>query len=75
MTYSDQTKRGMVIMSALINFVDWLSATELYPFTIEEKDKGMLVREFLASHSEGKNYFMQAEDIASRLEVPFKRKR
>lgn len=64
-------ERGLVIMSALINFMDYLESqgilTDLSP-----KTKGKIIKEFLESHSSKRNYFLQAEDIAERLSIPFK---
>lgn len=66
---ADNTQRGLVIISALLNFVDWLHTPGI-PIGNKRK-RGELVKQFLASHSEGKNYFIQADDIAERLGVPF----
>ena len=75
MATDTQQQRGLVIMSALISFVDWLHAQGVLVTNVPEAEakqlRGKLVREFLASHSEGKNYFMRAEDIAERLGEPF----
>lgn len=62
-------QRGLVIMSALINFVDWLDAEGVV--TTTERGRGELVKRFLDAHQEGENYFMQAEQIANILGVPF----
>ena len=62
-------QRGLVIISALINFADWLNAEGLLDAT--EYDRGQLVLRFLAAHSAGENYFMQADQIAEMLGKPF----
>lgn len=64
-----QRERGLVIMSALLNFVDYLNAENIISQT--ETDRGQLVLRFLESHSNGENYFMCAEEIAERLCQPF----
>lgn len=62
-------QRGMVILSALINFVDWLDSEEI--LQLPEQERGELVKRFLDAHQTGENYFMQAEQIAEALGVPF----
>ena len=62
-------ERGLVIISALLNFVDYLEKRSI--ITHNEQRRGELIREFLESHSPENNYFMCAEDIAKRLGVPF----
>lgn len=72
MTQIDSTQqRGLVIISALLNYVDWLDSQGKMIPGISKHDRGQLVLQFLASHSEGQNYFMQADDIAKRLGEPF----
>ena len=67
---SDTTaQRGLVVMSALINFVDWLDAEGVLVTNVEPRTK--LVLEFLDAHSEGETYFMQAEQVAEILGIPF----
>lgn len=63
-------QRGLVIISALINFVDWLDCEDLLP-EMSEYERGQLVVKFLKAHAEGENYFMQAEQIAGLLSQPF----
>lgn len=63
-------KRGLVIMSALINFVDWLHSEGLLPID-DEHERAQLILKFLAAHSAGENYFMKAEQIAEILSIPF----
>lgn len=65
-------QRGLVVMSALLNFVDWLDNSKGV-IHLPEKERGALIVEFLESHSEGENYFKQAEEIAERLSGPFKK--
>lgn len=69
-------QRGLAIMSALINFVDWLHAQGVLVTNVPEPKaaqlRGQLVLGFLNAHSEGENYFMQAEHIAERLGEPFR---
>lgn len=62
-------QRGLVILSALINYTDWLDREGLLP--LSERQRGELVKRFLDAHQEGNNYFMQAEQIADALAVPF----
>lgn len=72
MTKDSISDRGLVIISALLNFTDWMNKeSKLSLMHYSKKERGKLVREFLEAHSEGKNYFMCAEDIAKRLGVPF----
>jgi hypothetical protein len=62
--------RGLVIMSALVNFIDWLyDETDVIRST--ESDGGQLVRQFLESHSDKRNYFVCADEITERLGEPF----
>lgn len=67
MTNEDQL-RGLVIISALLNFVDWLNSQD-YLTIYGEAERGKLVVSFLESHSKDKNYFLQASDIAKRLKI------
>lgn len=68
-------KRGLVILSALINFVDWLNAQGVLVTNVSEPEaerlRGQLVLEFLKAHAESENYFMQADQIAEMLGAPF----
>lgn len=64
-------ERGLVIMSALLNFVDYLNSQQL--LIIPEKTRGKLVIEFLEDHSDKRHCFRQATDIAARLGVPLGR--
>lgn len=73
MTLTEEEQRGLVIMSALLNFADWLADEKI--LLANKSQRGQLVKRFLASHSEGKSYFLKAEDIAKRLGVPFKMER
>lgn len=69
MTTEDTTRqRGLVIISALINFIDWLDREG--KLTVPEAERGKLVMAFLSAHQDGTNYFMQAEQIAERLGAP-----
>jgi hypothetical protein len=63
-------QRGLVIISVLMNFVDWLDKENV--IALSPKDRAGLVKLFLETHSGEKNYFLCAEDIAERLGVPFK---
>lgn len=67
---TEDQHRGLVIMSVLINFVDWLDRKQLLP-RLSETERGKLVLKFLDAHSKGENYFMQAEQIAEILGEPF----
>lgn len=64
-------QRGLTLISALINFVDWLDAQG--ELCVSEHDRGQLVLQFLAAHSKGENYFMQAEQIMEILGQPFQK--
>lgn len=64
-------QRGLMLISALINFADWLHAEGLL-ITSGERKRAQLVLKFFDAHSEGGNYFMQAEQIAEILGQPFK---
>lgn len=66
---TENEQRGLVIISVLINFVDYLEKRRI--ITHNETRRSELVREFLASHSNEKNYFMSADEIAKKLGVPF----
>lgn len=72
---ADTTQRGLVIISVLLNFADWLDAQGVLVTNVSKSRaaqlRGELVKDFLAAHSEGENYFMQAEQIAERLAIPF----
>jgi hypothetical protein len=69
-TTPDTTRqRGLVIISALINFIDWLDAENVVQ--LPEKQRAELVLQFLRAHNDGENYFMQAEQIAEILGQPF----
>lgn len=64
-------ERGLVILSCLLNFIDWLDINEQTSIPFTKERRGELVLEFLTTHSKGTNYYLQAEDIAARLGVPF----
>jgi chemotaxis signal transduction protein len=64
------TQRGLVILSALINFVDWLDREDVIDID-DERERARLVIKFLNAHVEGENYCMQAAQIAEILGVPF----
>ncbi len=62
---------GLMLISALINFVDWLDTQGVLvsnqPEPRASRLRAKLVKDFLAAHSEGENYLMQAEQIAEIL--------
>lgn len=58
---TETQQQGLVIISVLLNFGDWL-------------DGQCGFHDFLRGHSEGQNYFLQADDIAERLGVSFEDK-
>ncbi len=60
---------GLVIISAMLNFADYLRDKRL--LIVSEKGAGKLVKEFLEGHSSEKTYLKRGEDIAKRLGVPF----
>lgn len=62
-------QRGLVVMSALVNFVDWCDKPICL---LSKKERGKMVLDFLSQHSKEKNHFLQAESIAKRLAIPFK---
>lgn len=64
----DHLQRGLVVMSALINFIDWLDREQ---YLDSRQERGEIVKEFLDAHQDGQNYFMQAEQIADALGIPF----
>lgn len=72
---STAEQRGLMIISALINFADWLDAQDLLVEQVSghanERPRAQLILDFLKAHSEGENYFMQAEQIAEILGAPF----
>lgn len=63
-------RRGLTLISALINFVDWLDRKQLLP-RLSEQERARLVLKFFDAHSTGENYFMQAEQIMEILGQPF----
>lgn len=63
-------QRGLTLISALINFADWLHAEGLLTVN-DERERAQLVLKFFDAHSEGENYFMQAEQIMEILGKPF----
>lgn len=64
-------QRGLTLISALINFVDWLYSDGLLPVE-DERERAQLVLKFFDAHAKGENYFMQAEQIMEILGQPFK---
>lgn len=64
-------QRGLVIISVLINFIDWLNSEGVVQ--LSERKRGELVKQFLDAHQEGENYFLQAEQVAEILGVPFQK--
>lgn len=67
---TEDEQRGLTLISALINFVDWLHSKDLLAIE-DERDRARLVLKFFDAHSEGENYFMQAEQIMEILGQPF----
>lgn len=65
-----QRQRGLTLISALINFVDWLYSDGLLSVE-DERERAQLVLRFFDAHSRGENYFMQAEQIMEILSKPF----
>lgn len=63
-------QRGLTLISALINFVDWLDSEGLLK-PMPEQECAQLVLKFFDAHSRGQNYFMQAEQIMEILGAPF----
>ena len=63
-------QRGLTLISALINFADWLHAEGLL-ITSGERKRARLVLKFFDAHSEGESYFLQAEQIMEILGKPF----
>lgn len=63
-------ERGLVIISALLNFIDYLNSQGL--MVLPEEDRGETVLQFLGAHSDDQNYFMCAERIAEQLGIPLK---
>lgn len=68
MTTSEQ--RGLTLISALINFVDWLDREGLIDVPDETK-RARLVTQFFDAHAKGENYFLQAEQIMEIIGAPF----
>lgn len=68
---SDQL-RGLTLISALINFVDWLDRGGLLK-SLPERERARLVLQFFDAHQHGENYFLQAEQIMEILGEPFVR--
>lgn len=64
-----EEQNGLVIISALINFVDWMADEHI--LLANRHQRGEMVKRFLTSHSTDINYIKQADDIAKRLGVPF----
>lgn len=60
---------GLIIISALLNFADYLRDQHL--LMVSEQGGGKLVMKFLDGHSHEKTYLKKGEDIAKRLGVPF----
>lgn len=66
-------ERGLVILSCLLNFIDWMDEHDQTRIPFTKEARGQFVLKFLSSHSNGKNYYLQANDIAARLGIPFGR--
>lgn len=67
---SDDEQRGLTLISALINFVDWLDREGLLK-SLSDRERARLVLKFFDAHQPGENYFMQAEQIMELLGEPF----
>lgn len=65
-----QEQRGLTLISALVNFADWLHAEGLLSVN-DERERAQLVLKFFDAHSRGENYFMQADQIMEILGQPF----
>jgi hypothetical protein len=63
-------QRGLMLISALINFADWLDSEGLLT-ELSETERAQLVLRFFDAHQKSKNYFMQAEQIVKILGKPF----
>ena len=67
-------QRGLVIISALLNFIDWLEAQDMLTVSpLAGQERAELVKLFLHLHSDKMGYFKQADEIAGRLGAPFER--
>lgn len=60
-------QRGLMLISALINFVDWLDRERLLRPRLSDKERAKLVLKFFDAHQKGENYFLQAEQIVEIL--------
>lgn len=67
---TDEQQRGLTLISALINFIDWLDREGLIDVP-DEKKRAQLVTQFFDAHTKGEHYFLQAEQIMEILGVPF----
>lgn len=67
------TERGLVIISALINFIDYLDEKNQTRIPFTKQKRGDIVLDFLQDHSDKRHCFKQASDIAARLGVPLGR--
>lgn len=67
---SDDKQRGLTLISALINFVDWLDREGLLK-SLSDRERARLVLQFFDAHQPGEHYFMQAEQIMEILGEPF----
>lgn len=63
-------QRGLTLISALVNFADWLDSEGLLK-SLPEQERARLVLKFFDVHTRGGNYFMQAEQIMEVLGTPF----
>lgn len=61
---------GLMLISALINFADWLDSEGLLT-ELPEIERAQLVLKFFDAHQKGENYFMQAKQIMEILGQPF----
>ena len=66
-------ERGLVILSALVNFIDWMDGQDVTRMPFTKQKRGEIVLEFLKDNSDGRHCFKQATDIAARLGVPLGR--
>lgn len=70
MSVADADPRGLMLISALINFVDWLDGEGLLK-RLPDRERARLVLKFFDAHQPGENYFLQATQIAEILGEPF----
>lgn len=69
-TLTPTEQRGLTLISALINFVDWLNREGLLR-SLPDQERARLVLKFFDAHTKGENYFLQAERIMEILGEPF----